>query len=135
MGKYDNIIDRKYEGTTSRRPMSLENRAAQFAPFAALTGHDEAISETARQTSERIELSEEEQRELSGRMKILLEHLVRGPVDVTVTLFRPDPSKPGGRYVPLTSTVRRYDEFSRTLLTTSGQTIPLVDILALTILV
>lgn len=67
MGKYDDIIDYKYRGATSPKKMTMENRAAQFAPFSALSGHDEAINETARLTSEKFEPSAEEQIMLSVR--------------------------------------------------------------------
>lgn len=67
MGKYDDIIDFKYRGSTSPKKMTMDNRAAQFAPFSALSGHDEAINETARLTSEKFEPSAEEQIMLSVR--------------------------------------------------------------------
>lgn len=129
--KYDDIIDRKYEGSTTRKRMSLENRAAQFAPFAALTGHDTAINETARLTSERIELSHEEQDTLSKRLKFAIEQLEAQPV-LTFTVFRPDPWKSGGSYIQITGTIKKYDGYEKTIILTDGNIIKLDDTISIT---
>lgn len=122
MSRYDDIIDRRYEGSTTHKRMSLENRAAQFAPFAALTGHDAAINETARLTSERIELSGEEQRMLSERLNIVLEKLSEQPI-LTFVIFQPDTNKSGGCYITITGTVKKFDEYEKAIILTNGKSV------------
>lgn len=130
MGKYDDIINHEYKGSPSRGRMSLENRATQFAPFAALTGHDAAINETARLTTEKIELYKDERRMLSERILMVLERIDDGP-QVTFTVFRADQRKSGGRYVKITGTVKKYDESDRTITMTDGQAFTLDDVEAI----
>ena len=94
MSRYDDIINLPHHVSKTRTLMSMENRAAQFAPFAALTGHDAAIAETARLTSEKPELSLEELDRLSRR----LAYAVEKDAIVTITFFQPDAFKNGGSY-------------------------------------
>lgn len=129
MNRYDDIIDHEYCGVTSHSRMSLESRAAQFAPFAALTGHGDAISETARPTSGRVELSAYEQDELSRRMGMLLAHIGEHP-EAKLTCFRPDPHKEGGSYVTFSCRISKYDEYRRVITTGRDDEISLDNILA-----
>ena len=86
MSRYDDIINLPHHVSKTRTPMSMENRAAQSAPFAALTGHDTALAETARLTSEKSEPSSEELKWLSFR----LEHAIKRNAEVIITYFQPD---------------------------------------------
>jgi len=102
MGKYDAIIDHPHHVSKVHPQMSMINRAAQFSPFAALTGYDAAIEETARLTDRRIELTEAEEAEIGRK----LAGLKRGD-EVELTWFVPDKKKPGGRYVTQRVTVKQ----------------------------
>ncbi len=115
MGKYDDIIDLPHYEPRHKR-MPLANRAAQFAPFAALTGHDEAISETSRLTEAMIELSAEEQSRLSRKLTFAFEH----KAEVIVTHFRPDGHKAGGAYVQTTGLIKNIDMLERKILLSNG---------------
>ncbi len=130
MSKYDDIIDRKYEGSTTHKRMSPENRAAQFAPFAALTGHDAAINETARLTTEKIELSVEEQHILSSRLNTALELLPNQPT-MEFTVFKPDSLKSGGRYISVSGIIKKYDEYDKTIILTDNTLIKIEDIVSI----
>ena len=126
MGKYDDIIDLPHPVSPTRPRMPMANRAAQFSPFAALTGFGEAIDETARLTDRRIELSEAE-KEALGRA---LAELRPGDV-VEITSFIPDDRKDGGRYAALTAAVRRVLPEQGALLLEDGRRLALDDILTL----
>lgn len=130
MSRYDDIITRKYEGSITHNRMSLENRAAQFAPFAALTGHNEAINETARLTSERLELSAEEQSKLSERLNIALNSVRNNPV-LTFSVFKPDTLKSGGRYISVIGTIKKYDEYDKAIILTNEEIIHIEDIVSI----
>ncbi|MCM1137112.1 MAG: hypothetical protein NC221_06090 [Duncaniella sp.] len=130
MGRYDDIINLPHHVSTTRKPMSMESRAAQFAPFAALTGHGDAINETARLTSERIELSPDEQRELSMQLNFLIENMSLHPM-VTFTLFQADPLKSGGKYVRITGVIKKYVEYDNIVVLLDNQTIRIADIVAI----
>ena len=124
---YESIINLDYRGTTSRQPMPMAARAAQFAPFAALSGHDDAISETARHTSPMIELSDEEKSVLSSRLAILADRISERP-PIRITYFQPDPLKDGGCYIRHESTVRKIDGYDATLTLSDGTIIPFIHI-------
>lgn len=105
--------------------MSMENRAAQFAPFAALTGHDEALAETARLTTPKKLLSDDEMASLTRKLACVIEQ-VPGQEEYTFVHYVPDAQKEGGKYVSITGTVKKYDEVARTL-TLSDGTVLLID--------
>lgn len=128
MGKYDDIINLPHHTSPKRPRMSMIDRAAQFSPFAALTGYDAAIKETGRLTDERIELSEESRAALDRKQQLLLDNLADYP-KVSVTYFVPDERKSGGAYVTVTGQVKKVDEFERLLILTDSTKIPLDDIL------
>ena len=105
--------------------MPMINRAAQFAPFAALTGHDEAIAETARQTAPKRILSSDEQDRLSKSLTYVIDHISEHP-NLTFTYFIPDTQKEGGRYVSTTGILRAYDDFEKRIVLEDG-TVVLVE--------
>ena len=121
MEKYDDIINLPHHVSDYHKPMPMENRAAQFAPFAALSGHNEAISETARLTDMPRELSEDEQTRLTKKLNYVLEN----DSCVIITYFFPDRTKTGGTYKRVIGLIKKYDEIDRTLILKDGKTIPL----------
>ena len=105
-------------------------RGAQFAPFAALTGHDEAISETARLTDEKVQLSEFQQEEINRVLQYLLEHLAEKP-NISVTYFVPDGKKSGGAYLTQTGSLQKIRTTEGKLMLSDGSEILISDILAI----
>ena len=122
--RYDEIINLPRHVSKTRPQMPLSDRAAQFAPFAALTGYDSAIKETGRLTDERIELDEEALAALDRKYQLLMDALDDAP-EVTIIYFQPDERKAGGQYVSATGTVKKVDTFSRRILLQDGTRIPL----------
>lgn len=114
MRNYEDIQNHKRYQLKHHTPMSLESRAAQFAPFAALVGYDEEIGEAARSTDGREELSEDAIDALNQAFQKLLEHEEERPL-VTVTYFQPDAKKDGGRYMTYTGNFRFYDAEKRVM--------------------
>lgn len=112
--------------------MPMANRAAQFVPFSALSGHGDAIDETARLTDDRIQLSEDEQRQLSQRLlhALSLKDSVPPPV-YTFTYFIPDERKDGGRYAMISGSIKKVDETERLLHLSDGTTLPLDCIISI----
>jgi uncharacterized protein (UPF0248 family) len=108
--------------------MSAIDRAAQFSPFAALTGYDAAVRETARLTDERIELDESMKAALSDRLQIIADRLREHP-EIAITYFQPDAKKNGGAYVTATETAKKIDEYERVVVMTDGTAIPIDDII------
>ena len=128
--QYNDIIDLPHHISTTRPRMSMLDRAAQFSPFAALTGYDAAIKETGRLTGQRIELTEECRAVLDRKQQVLLENLAEHP-EVSVTYFVPDERKSGGAYVTVAGRVKKVDEYQRLLHLTNGTRIPLTEVLEL----
>ena len=122
--KYDEIMGLPHHVSKTRPQMPLSDRAAQFAPFAALTGYDSAIKETGRLTDERIELDEEALTALDRKYQLLMDTLDDAP-EVTIIYFQPDERKAGGQYVSATGTVKKVDTFGRRILLQDGTRIPL----------
>lgn len=127
MAEYDDIINLPHPVSKNHPRMSLWNRAAQFAPFAALTGYEAAIDETARLTDVQKDLGEYELDALNRKMALLLEEIAENPT-VTIVYFEPDGRKSGGAYRTLTCRLKSLDEAEHVLLTTDGQKIPLAGI-------
>ena len=122
--RYNEIINLPHHVSTTRPQMPMSDRAAQFAPFAALTGYDSAIKETGRLTGERIELDEEALTALDRKYQLLMDTLDDAP-EVTIIYFQPDERKAGGQYVSATGTVKKVDTFGRRILLQDGTRIPL----------
>ena len=127
-GKYDDIIALPHPEPRTHPRMSLHDRAAQFSPFAALTGHSAAIAETGRLTDSRITLDESEMARVDAALQRLQELLPSRPT-ASITYFVPDERKAGGSYQTVTGTVRRIDTVNSVLLLTDQRAIPIPDIL------
>lgn len=122
MRNYEDIRNHERYQLKHHTPMSLESRAAQFAPFAALVGYDEEIGEAARSTDGREELSEDAVDALNQAFQKLLEHEEERPL-VMVTYFQPDAKKDGGRYMTYTGNFRFYDAEKRVMKFVDGMVI------------
>lgn len=120
--KYKDIIDLPHHQSKKRQRMSMIDRAAQFSPFAALTGHNDAIIETARLTDRQIELDEGSKSIINEKIQMISDYLSEKPT-VTITHFEPDIKKDGGAYLNTTGTVKRIDEFKKKILLTDGRII------------
>lgn len=118
-GRYDDMIDLPRHVWAVRPQMPLSDRAAQFSPFAALTGYGDAVRETARFTDAFVCLDEDSRERLDEKLFILQEHIGEQP-EVTVTFFRPDNKKAGGAYEALTGHLRKIDTWGRKLVMTDG---------------
>ena len=129
-GKYDEIMGLPHHVSKTRPQMPMSDRAAQFAPFAALTGYDAAIKETGRLTDERIELDVEALIALDMKYQLLMEALDEAP-EVTITYFQPDERKAGGKYVSAVGAVKKIDDFERRITMRDGTRIPTDDVLSI----
>ena len=127
---YEDIIHLPHPVSFRHGAMSNTDRAAQFAPFAALTGYDEELAETARLTTARIQLTESEEQLLNEAYLYLQAHILEHP-RVRVTYFQPDARKTGGAYLTCAAPVKKIDEYTQTLTLATGEAIPLSQILAI----
>ena len=125
---YDEIIDLPHHVSATRPQMSMMDRAAQFSPFAALTGYDAAIKETGRLTDQKVEMDAEALNILNMKFQILIDRLAEEP-EVTFIYFKPDERKDGGAYIDVTGIVRKVDNFERLIVMQSGTKIPMDDVL------
>ena len=126
--EYADIIDLPHHRSAKRQPMSLHDRAAQFAPFAALKGYDDELEETARLTDKRIELGDEELFELNEKTYMLLQNIEALP-KVKLTFFVADESKEGGSYRTKAGALRRIDEVQRLFIFEDGVKIAVEDVI------
>ena len=124
---YDDIINLPHHVSATRPQMSMIDRAAQFSPFAALTGYDAAIKETGRLTDEKIEMDEDRKAALDMKQAYLIEMIDEQP-EISITYFLPDAKKSGGAYVTVSGNLKRFDEYERLLILTDGKKIPMDDI-------
>ena len=125
--KYDDIINLPRPVSSKHPPMPMSDRAAQFSPFAALTGYDEAVMETGRLTDRKRELNDEEIAALNQKLQFLSEHLEEHPT-ITVTYFVPDAKKTGGSYATKTRRLKKIDTVDRWIQLDDGAKIPIDDI-------
>lgn len=128
--EYSDIFDRPHHVSTKRAPMSRANRAAQFSPFAALTGYDSLVAESARVTEQRVELSDDEYEVLNRRLNFLQEHIARLPL-VHILYYEPDKKKDGGSYVEFSGSIKRFKKIEGLLLTDTDIEIPFSNIIEL----
>ena len=119
---YNDIINNPHHISKTRKRMSQSNRAAQFAPFAALAGYDATIDEAARLTETKIELDDKTKEILNMKLSFLKAHIKDRPY-VTITYFVPDPKKDGGAYVDYSGNIRVIDEVEQTIIFTDRTTI------------
>ena len=131
-GKYDDIIDLPHPTSQNHPRMSLYDRAAQFSPFAALTGHSAAIAETGRLTDRRVELDEYEMARVDAELQRLQELLPGGPT-ASITYFVPDARKNGGSYQTVTGEVKRIDAVTGVIQMTDRREIPIEDVFSIKI--
>lgn len=127
-GSYDDILNLPHHVSATRPQMPMSDRAAQFSPFAALTGYDAAIKETGRLTDEKIQMDEEALNILNMKFQLLIDSLGKSP-EVTITYFKPDERKAGGAYLEVIGIVKRLDDFERLIIMQNGMKIPMDDIL------
>lgn len=130
--KYDDIINMTYRKSTNRPHMSLHDRAAQFAPFAALTGHEEAIEETARLTDEMILLDEVAKEAISRNLYEISQNLDK-KWNISITYFKPDRLKEGGVYLTDVGVIKKIDEVERIVVMDNGMKIDIEAIIGIVI--
>lgn len=128
---YADIIHLPHHVSQNHPQMPMLDRAAQFAPFAALTGYDDSIAEAGRLTTERRELSEQEQNELNRRFDFLISRL-KSSSEVDIVHFIPDERKSGGEYQSVTGSIKTISLPERMITLNSGQVIHFDDILDIT---
>lgn len=128
--RYQDIMGLSRPVSANHPPMNRTSRAAQFSPFAALTGHNDVIRETARLTSPWVELDEQSVGILNEKLQILRRHLVGHP-EVTITYFVPDDKKEGGNYQTITATVKKIEEYRQALVLQDGMVIPMQHVIEL----
>lgn len=125
--QYDDIINLPHHVSKKHPQMSLFNRAAQFSPFAALTGHEDAINETARLTDVFVELSDDKKEQLDEQLQLLKENLNQKP-ECEIVYFQPDEKKDGGIYVTVHGRVKKIDEYAHQIIFTDGTVLPIEHI-------
>ena len=124
---YEDIINMVHPTSKKHPKMSMYARAAQFSPFAALTGHDDAVKEAARQTERFIELDEDSLARLNDKLNMIEEN-IDADIPVSITYFVPDERKAGGSYQTISGIVKRIDEYESAMLMRDGLKIPICRI-------
>ena len=131
-GKYEDIINLPHHISKKHPQMTMESRAAQFAPFAALVGYEDAVEETARLTTKRIELNEEEKNILDMKLQMLKEQMhVQIYPEISVMYFVPDLKKEGGKYIKISGTIKKIDEYKQLLILDDKTQIPISEIISI----
>ena len=130
--QYSDIINMPHYVSRTRAQMPIHNRAAQFAPFAALTGYEEAVEESARLTDSKAELCEDDAAELNKKIQLLSARIASEPY-CEVICFVPDKRKSGGRYITVSGNVRLIEEATRQMVFCGGMRIPLDDIVEISL--
>ena len=126
--RYDDMLDLPHHVSSTHPHMSLSDRAAQFSPFAALTGFGAAIQETGRLTGERLVPEEDVRRELDEKLRLLKEQIRMRPA-ASFTYFRPDDKKEGGEYVTVVGNVKKIKELEETVVLSDGTEIPIGEMI------
>lgn len=124
---YDDIINLPHYESKTHPRMSMHQRAAQFSPFAAVTGHDAAVKETERLTDKQIDLDERQKVELDEKFRIISEHLGQNP-EVKITYFEPDQKKDGGAYITVSGFIKKIDVYEKKIVLQDGQKIEINQI-------
>ena len=124
---YDDIINLPHYESKTHPRMSMHQRAAQFSPFAAVTGHDAAVKETERLTDKQIDLDERQKVELDEKLRIISEHLGQNP-EVKITYFEPDQKKDGGAYITVSGFIKKIDVYEKKIVLQDGKKIKINQI-------
>ncbi len=127
MGKYDDIINLPHHESTKHPKMPALDRAAQFLPFAALSGYDAAVCETARLTDSKVELDEDRKEELDLHLHLLRAQSAQKP-QIRITYFVPDAGKNGGAYLTITGALQKIEDTKHQVIMENGTVIPVNDI-------
>ncbi len=127
MSKYDNIINLPHYELKNHKRMSMESRAAQFSPFAALTGFSDSVKEIARLTDKERDLSEDMKSKIDMKLQLIEEHLNERP-EITILYFVKDKKKSGGEYLEYTGNIRRIDIANKKIIFIDKKIICLDDI-------
>jgi len=125
--RYDSIINLPHHQSATRPHMSSYDRAAQFSPFAALTGYEDAVTETARLTDKKVELDEYAKDALNERLNMIQDTLDEQP-EISIMYFLPDNKKSGGAYITVTGYVKKIDKYELVVVMRDGTKIPIDDI-------
>lgn len=125
---YDDIINLEHHVSKKHPPMSLYARSAQFAPFAALTGYEDAVRETARETCEQIDIDDEIKAILDGKIQMLSEQIKKRP-EVSITYFLQDLRKDGGAYITVEGVIKKIDTYNQNIVLVDKTEIPINDII------
>lgn len=128
--RYDDIINLPHHVSTVHPAMSLHDRAAQFSPFMALTGYEEAVKETARLTEDRMELDENSKSVLDEKLRLVQEQAETHP-EITVIYFQADEKKTGGRYVETTGRIKKIDLYEREIILCEGTRIQVDEVVGI----
>ena len=124
---YEDIVDLPHHVSKKHPQPTMADRAARFAPFAAITGYEEMVLEEARVTDDRIEMDESSKAALNEKLNMILE-FIDEQSEVSITYFEPDKRKAGGAYVTVTGTVKRIDEYEHLVIMTDGKKINIDEI-------
>lgn len=124
---YEDIVDLPHHISKKHPQPTMADRAARFAPFAAITGYEEMVLEEARVTDDRIEMDESSKAALNEKLNMILEFLDEQP-EVSITYFEPDKKKAGGAYITVIGTVKRIDEYEHLVIMTDGKKINIDEI-------
>lgn len=127
ISKYDDIINLPHHESKNHPRLTMEQRAAQFAPFAALTGYEEAVSETGRITNQKIDLDESQKEILNNKLQFIKNHIFDDFI-YNIMYFRKDPLKEGGEYITSIDRIRKLNEFNHQLLMNDETLINIDDI-------
>ena len=128
MSRYDDIIKLPHHFSPTRQRMSMHDRAAQFAPFAALVGYDDAVAETARLTESRPELDEQEQRAINEYLAYIADHIHEQP-EVRIKYYVPDDRKRGGAIVEVSGKVKKISATDETIVMADGSFVSIKDLI------
>ncbi len=129
---FDDIINLPHPEPKHHQRMSMLGRAAQFSPFAALTGYDASVREEARLTDKQLSVGDDMAEELNRRMAVIREHLSEHPL-VTITYFVPDNHKSGGQYHTITGHIEKINDYEQTILLENSQPIAIRYIMELSV--
>ena len=130
MSRYDDIINLPHHVSPTRQRMSMHDRAAQFAPFSALVGYDDAVAETARLTEARPELDEQEQRAINERLAYIADHIHEHP-EVKIQYFVPDEHKSGGAIIEVSGKVKKISATDGIFMFADGNSLLIKDIICI----